>query len=302
MTRHLLEIDDLSPTELRQVLAMATESAPPQVLAGKGAGLVFEKPSTRTRNSMEMAVVQLGGHPVYIRPEEVGIDTRETAEDVVRTLACYHSVVAARVFEHQKLERMAALNVVPVVNLLSDTAHPMQALADLLTIQQLFGLGDEGSPGDRPVVAYVGDANNVWRSLAIGCSMLGLESRVASPSGYGPNEGDLDRVKAAGSEPKVLARPEEAVEGADVVYTDVWTSMGQEDEKAERLAAFEGFGVDGDLVAGLTDRGVFLHCLPAHRGEEVTHEVMEGDRSQVWLQAENRMHAARGLLAWLLQQ
>jgi ornithine carbamoyltransferase len=302
MTRHLLEIDDLSPAELRQVLAMAMESAPPQVLAGKGAGLVFEKPSVRTRNSMEMAVVQLGGHPVYIRPEEVGIDTRETAEDVVRTLASYHSVVAARVFEHQKLERMAALNVVPVVNLLSDTAHPMQALADLLTIQQLFGLGDEGSAGDRPVVAYVGDANNVWRSLAIGCSMLGLESRVASPAGYGPGEADLDRVRAAGAEPKVLARPEEAVEGADVVYADVWTSMGQEDEKAERMAAFEGFGIDDDLVAGLTDRGVFLHCLPAHRGEEVTHEVMEGERSQVWLQAENRMHAARGLLAWLLQQ
>ena len=302
MTRHLLEIDDLSPAELRQVLAMAMESAPPQVLAGKGAGLVFEKPSVRTRNSMEMAVVQLGGHPVYIRPEEVGIDTRETAEDVVRTLASYHSVVAARVFEHQKLERMAALNVVPVVNLLSDTAHPMQALADLLTIQQLFGLGDEGSAGDRPVVAYVGDANNVWRSLAIGCSMLGLESRVASPAGYGPSEADLDRVRAAGAEPKVLARPEEAVEGADVVYADVWTSMGQEDEKAERMAAFEGFGIDDDLVAGLTDRGVFLHCLPAHRGEEVTHEVMEGERSQVWLQAENRMHAARGLLAWLLQQ
>lgn len=302
MIRHLLEIDDLSAAELRQVLAMATDPAPPQVLAGKGAGLVFEKPSTRTRNSMEMAVIQLGGHPVYIRPEEVGIDTRETAEDVVRTLASYHSVVAARVFEHQKLERMAALNVVPVVNLLSDTAHPMQALADLLTIQQLFGLGDEASPGDRPVVAYVGDANNVWRSLAIGCSMLGLESRVASPAGYGPSEADLDRVRAAGAEPKVLARPEEAVQGADVVYTDVWTSMGQEDEKAERLAAFEGFGIDDDLVSGLTERGVFLHCLPAHRGEEVTHEVMEGDRSRVWLQAENRMHAARGLLAWLLQQ
>lgn len=292
--RHFLEVDDLTPDELRRVLELSEAYDPPQVLAGKGAGLVFEKPSARTRNSMELATVQLGGHPVYIRPEEVGIDTRESAEDVIRTLACYHGVVAARVFEHGKLERMAATNAVPVINLLSDTAHPMQALADLLTVRQLFG------PGDDVTVAYVGDANNVWRSLAIGCVMLGISTTVASPPGYAPSAFDLDRVAAAGGSPLVVSRPEDAVEGADVVYTDVWTSMGQEAESAQRLKDFEGFGVTDDLLSGLSDRGVFLHCLPAHRGEEVTHEVMEGDRSRVWQQAENRMHAARGLMAFLL--
>ena len=296
MSAHFLEIDDLTPAELRRVLDLSEVDEPPQVLKGSGAALVFEKPSTRTRNSMELATVQLGGHPVYIRPEEVGIDTRESAEDVVRTLACYHSIVAARVFEHTKLERMAACDVVPVVNLLSDDAHPMQALADLLTIRQLFGDGG----GVR--VAYIGDANNVWRSLAIGCAMLGIDTAVASPPGYTPAAADLDRVRASGGEPLVTSRPAEAIEGADVVYTDVWTSMGQEAEGAQRVQDFEGFGVTEQLLGGMSDRGVFLHCLPAHRGEEVTHEVIEGDRSRVWAQAENRMHAARGLMAFLLSE
>ncbi len=291
--RHFLEVDDLTPAELERVLELSGSEAPPQVLAGQGAALVFEKPSARTRNSMELATVQLGGHPVYIRPEEVGIDTRESAEDVIRTLACYHSIVAARVFEHGKLERMAACDAAPVINLLSDSAHPMQALADLLTIRQIFG-------PDVGRVAYVGDANNVWRSLAIACAMAGIETAVAAPPGYAPSDVDLDRVRAAGGDPLVTSRPAEAVEGADVVYTDVWTSMGQEAESAQRLKDFEGFGVDDRLVAGLSGRGVFLHCLPAHRGEEVTDEVMEGDRSRVWQQAENRMHAARGLMAFLL--
>lgn len=293
--RHFLEVDDLSPPELEEVLALAALESPPQVLAGKGAALVFEKPSARTRNSMELATIQLGGHPVYIRPEEIGIDTRESAEDVARTLACYHSIVAARVFEHAKLEKMAATDAVPVVNLLSDAAHPMQALADLLTLRQLFG-------PDVGRVAYVGDANNVWRSLAIGCAMLGIETAVASPPGYAPSEVDLDRVRASGGEPFVTSRPQEAIEGADAVYTDVWTSMGQEAESEQRRTDFEGFGVDERLLTGLSDRGVFLHCLPAHRGEEVTHEVIEGDRSRVWQQAENRMHAARGLMAFVLSE
>ena len=186
------------------------------------------------------------------------------------------------------------MDVVPVVNLLSDAAHPMQALADLLTVRQLFGDGEDVK------VAYVGDANNVWRSLAIGCAMLGIDTAVASPPGYAPSDVDLDRVRASGGEPLVTNRPAEAVEGADVVYTDVWTSMGQEAESAQRLQDFEGFGVDDQLMSQLSGRGVFLHCLPAHRGEEVTDSVMESDRSRVWQQAENRMHAARGLMAFLL--
>lgn len=294
--RHFLEVDDLTADELAAVLAAAEDPAPVAVLDRAGAALVFEKPSARTRNSMELAVVQLGGHPVYIRPEEVGIDTRETAEDVIRTLAGYHEVVAARVFAHSTLERMAACDVVPVVNLLSDAAHPMQALADVLTVSQEFA----GTDGVR--VAYVGDANNVWRSLALACAMVGVETSVASPDGYGPGAADLERIAAAGGTPLVTDDPVEAVAGADVVYTDVWTSMGQEDEAASRLAAFAGFTVDDALLDAASDRAVLLHCLPAHRGEEVSHEALEGPRSRVWQQAENRMHAARGLLAWLVAE
>jgi len=293
--RSFLEIDDLSPTELSEVLALANDPNPPQVLAGAGAGLVFEKPSVRTRNSMEMAVVQLGGHPVSIRGDEVGIDTRETAEDLIRVLAGYYKVVALRVFDHKVLDRMVAQAVVPVVNLLSDEAHPMQALADLMTIHQEFGRFDDVT------LTYVGDANNVWRSLALGCAMVGVHSRVACPPGYAPSETDLDRIRSLGGRVTVFDRPLEAVDGADVVYTDVWTSMGQEAEGESRRRAFEGFTVNEQLLAGMADNGVFLHCLPAHRGEEVADDAIESDRSRVFRQAENRMHVARGLLAWLLQ-
>ena len=292
--RHFLEIDDLETQELELVLKLSAATNPPKVLADQGVALLFEKPSGRTRNSMEMAVVQLGGHPMYIQPEELGIGSRETAEDVVRVMAGYHTVLAARVFDHGLLEQMAATNSVPIVNLLSDIAHPMQALADLLTIEQEIGLGKVGK------VAYVGDANNVWRSLAIGCSMLGIQTSVASPAGHGPNSPDLERVLIAGGSVQVTDDPSEAVEGADVVYTDVWTSMGQEDEKSQRLDAFSRYTVNSDLMAETNSNSVFMHCLPAHRGEEVTDEVIESPRSKVFLQAQNRMHSARGLLSWIV--
>lgn len=292
--RHFLEVDDLSIDELRRVLQLAGDLAPPKVLEGQGVALIFEKPSGRTRNSMEMAIVQLGGHPMYIRPEELGIDSRETAEDVVRVMAGYHAVLAARVFDHDRLERMAATDAMPIINLLSDVAHPMQALADLLTIEQEIGLADVGR------VAYVGDANNVWRSLAIGCSMLGINTAVASPPGHGPTEMDIDHVLAWGGSLLSTSDPQEAVDGADVIYTDVWASMGQESEKEERVDAFVNFRVDSTLMSGASERGIFMHCLPAHRGEEVTDEVMESSRSKVFPQARNRMHSARGLLSWLV--
>ena len=292
--RHFLEIDDLETQELELVLKLSAATNPPKVLADQGVALLFEKPSGRTRNSMEMAVVQLGGHPMYIQPEELGIGSRATAEDVVSVMAGYHTVLAARVFDHGLLEQMAATNSVPIVNLLSDIAHPMQALADLLTIEQEIGLGKVGK------VAYVGDANNVWRSLAIGCSMLGIQTSVASPAGHGPNSPDLERVLIAGGSVQVTDDPSEAVEGADVVYTDVWTSMGQEDEKSQRLDAFSRYTVNSDLMAETNSNSIFMHCLPAHRGEEVTDEVIESPRSKVFLQAQNRMHSARGLLSWIV--
>jgi ornithine carbamoyltransferase len=294
--RHLLEIDDLTGDELFEVIALALEPNPPQVLARKGMALVFEKPSARTRSSMEMAVRDLGGHPVTIRGEEVSIDRRESAEDVARTLACYHAAIGARVFHHSVLERMAAVSWVPIVNLLSDQAHPLQAVADLLTVQDEFG----GFAGRT--LAYVGDGNNVCHSLALAATLAGMEVRVASPPGYGLADHDIERVARLGAAPELLDRPEEAVKGADVVYTDVWTSMGQEAEADDRRRAFEGFMVDDRLLAGVADEAIFLHCLPAHRGEEVSAAVIEGERSRVWRQAENRMHAARGALAWVLSQ
>ena len=294
--RHLLEIDDLTRDELFEVIALALDPNPPQVLSRKGMALVFEKPSARTRNSMEMAVKDLGGHPVAIRGEEVSIDQRESAEDVARTLACYHAAIGARVFDHSVLERMAKVSWVPVINLLSDDAHPLQALADLLTMADEFG------DLNGHTLAYVGDGNNMCRSLALAATLAGMQVRVASPPGYALAAHDIDRISGMGAAPELFDRPEEAVDGADAVYTDVWTSMGQETEAAARRKAFEGFMVDDRVMARAADQAIFLHCLPAHRGEEVSHEVLEGARSRVWRQAENRMHAARGAVAWILGQ
>jgi ornithine carbamoyltransferase len=301
-TRHVLDVDDLGPDGVAAVMALAEvePSRLPAVLGGRGVALLFEKPSNRTRNSTEMAVVALAGHPVYIQGHEVGLDVRETAADVARTLACYHSVLTARVVDHGSLERMAAALddaevSVPVVNLLSDRAHPCQALADLLTLRQVFG---PGSLADR-TVAYVGDANNVWRSLALVAAMAGVATRVASPVGYGPSDEDVALVASFGGELVVTTDPVEAVSGADAVYTDVWTSMGQESESAARQAAFAGFMVDEALVSRAAEDAVVMHCLPAHRGEENSAGVIDGPRSVVWQQAANRMHAMRGLLAWV---
>jgi ornithine carbamoyltransferase len=286
VTRHLLSIADLGREGVDEILRLSESKDLGRPLAGKGVALVFQKPSARTRNSMEMAVVQLGGHPVYIREEEVGLGTRETAEDVARTLGCFHAVLAARVMDHRDLERMAAVSPKPVLNMLSDRDHPLQALADLLTVKQLLGRVE----GVR--IAYVGDGdNNVARSLAEAAAMTGAELTIASPEGY--------RLGQAPEGVRLVERPQEAVEGADVVYTDVWVSMGQDAERDVRLRDLAGYQVNAELLARAPDAH-FLHCLPAHRGEEVTDEVMEGPRSAVWRQAENRMHTARGALAWLM--
>jgi ornithine carbamoyltransferase len=280
--RHLLAIRDLTAEDLRAILELSQGPAP-RVLQDKGVALYFEKPSARTRNSMEMAAAQLGGNPVYLQPAELGIGTRESVEDVTRTLACYHAIVAARVFAHALLEQMAALNAAPVLNMLSATDHPLQALADLLTIQQLLGRIE----GVR--VAFIGEAHNVARSLAEGCAKLGAEFFIASPEGYGFTGEGIRQVSDAA----------EAVEGADIVYTDVWVSMGDEHSE-DKLAAFAPYQVNEALMARAPNAH-FLHCLPAHRGEEVTAAIIDGPRSAIWRQAENRMHSARGAMLWLLQ-
>jgi ornithine carbamoyltransferase len=291
--RHLLDIDDLSGPELGQVLALARMPVPPPVLAGGGVALIFEKPSNRTRNATEMAVVALGGHPVVIRGEEVGLGVREPVADVVRVLARYHRVVGARVVDHGVLEEMARVDVVPVINLLSDVAHPCQAVADLLTLADHWGSLAGHS------VAWVGDGNNVARSLAHACARTGMSLRLACPPGRQLDEVTLDAVRAAGGEIDVTTDPAEAVAGADAVSTDVWVSMGQESEEAERADAFVGYQVDEVLMAAAAPDAVFLHCLPAHRGLEVAASVIDGPASLVWDQAGNRLDAARGLLLWL---
>lgn len=296
--RHLLEVDDLTPDELRQVLAIAAAPVGPKVLQGQGMALLFEKPSARTRNSMEMAVVHLGGHPLTIRPDEVGLDTRETVEDVTRTLCCYHAAIGARVYEHRKLERMVAASSVPVVNMLSDAAHPLQAIADVLTLAEHLGSVDALA---GRAIAYVGDGNNVARSLALAAGMLGMEVRIATPPGYELPAADIARLHAAGVAPVCTHVPADAVEGADAIYTDVWASMGQEAEADLRREAFAGFTVDDALMVGAADGAAFLHCLPAHRGEEVSSSVLEGPQSLVWPQATNRMHAARGAITFLME-
>lgn len=296
-----LEVDDLTPAEFADVLARAgtwkrDATTLPRPLEGRGVALLFEKPSARTRTSSEMAVVGLGGHPVYIRPEEVGLGVRETVEDVARTLAAYCAVVAARVFVHGTLEAMAGAVDIPVVNLLSDRAHPCQALADYLTLQEAFGALE----GRRLV--FVGDGNNVAASLAFGAALSGVELTVASPPGYELDDDVVDRSRNLGGAVEVTNDPFEAAKGADAIYTDVWTSMGQEKEQEARRAAFAGFQVNSELMGAAGEQAKFLHCLPAHRGEEVAADVIDGPASLVWQQAGNRMHAARALLSVLVEE
>jgi ornithine carbamoyltransferase len=281
--KHLLSIRDLTAADLEWILA-ASEMPAPRVLQDRGVALYFEKPSARTRNSMEMATAQLGGHPVYIQPAELAIGTRESVADVTHTLACYHTIIAARVFDHGLLEEMARVNAAPVLNMLSGTDHPLQALADLLTVKQLLGRL-EGAK-----IAFIGEGNNVSRSLADACALVGAELTIASPEGFGL--GNAPHVRQ-------VADPAEAVEGADIVYTDVWVSMGGEDS-GDRRAAFMPYQVDEALMV-LAPNAWFLHCLPARRGEEVTAPVIDGPRSAVWRQAENRMHTARGAMLWMLE-
>lgn len=294
--RHFLEVDDLTPDELLAVLDRAEVPDLAPVLAGRTVALYFEKPSLRTRHSCEVAVVQLGGHPVSFRRDEVGPGDREPIGDMAQVLSGYHAALGARVYEQALLEQFAAAASIPIVNLLSNDGHPCQALADLLTMRQVLGSLAGGT------VAWVGDFNNVARSLSIGATMLGMKVRLGCPPGYGPSDADLDRLRALGAEPTVAGRPQEAVEGALAVHSDTWASMGQEDQADERRRAFEGFTVDDELMGRAAPGAVFMHCLPVHRGEEVTASVMDGPQSRAIAQAHNRLHAFRGLLSWLLEQ
>ncbi len=295
--RHFLDITDLSARDLGSVmnLAQAKIDSLGRPLSDKGVALIFEKPSNRTRQSMEMAVVQLGGHPIFTRGEEVGFDQRETVEDVTRIMAGYHHVIAARVFEHSILQRMAAVSSVPIINMLSDHSHPLQALADLLTMRQELG------ELRNKTVAWIGDYNNVARSLVEACALDGMHIRLGSPAGYGANEIELSRIANLGAASvEQFSSAHTASTGAHAVHTDVFVSMGQEAETAKRMIDFKEFCVDAKVMANADKQAIFMHCLPAHRGVEVMPEVIDGAQSRVVTQAHNRMHAARGLLAHLM--
>ena len=294
---NLLDITDLGVDGVAAVLDLARRpiASLGRPLDGRGAALIFEKPSNRTRHSMEIAVVELGGHPVYTRGEEVGFDTREPVEDIGRILAGYHAVIAARVFSHSVVERLAAVCDVPVVNMLSDHSHPLQGLADALTMIEEFGSLD-----DR-IVAWVGDYNNVARSLGEVCSILGAHLRFAGPAGYQVTDDELARFTALGARSvHSSVDPREAVRGAHAVHTDTWVSMGQESEKAERIRIFGRYTVTTELMAEADEESIFMHCLPAYRGLEVESTVIDGPVSRVIRQGHNRLHSARGALAYLM--
>jgi ornithine carbamoyltransferase len=290
---HLLSVSDLDPSELAAIVHLAGEAKREperfrESLRGRSIGLFFMKQSLRTWVSCDVAAIQVGIHPVVIRNEQAGLGTRETPADVGRVLERYLDLVAMRVFDHHDLEATAGAVEIPVVNLLSDREHPCQAIADLQTIA-------EHRPIEDAVVAYVGDGNNVAHSLALGVAMMGGTMRIASPAGHQPDPAVVALARRY-SEVEVVTDPREAVAGADVVYTDVWTSMGQEQEAEARKKIFEPYRVDRSLFDTAAADAIFLHCLPAHRGEEVTDEMMEHPRSRVFDQAENRLHSFKAIL------
>jgi ornithine carbamoyltransferase (EC 2.1.3.3) len=291
--RNFLDIDDLSADEVDAVLARAAalkNGDDDTHLADQTLGMLFEKPSTRTRISFETGMTQLGGHAIFMGPDDIQLGHGEPLKDTARAMGRYVDGIMARLFSHEDAEILAEYADVPVINGLTDDAHPCQTLADLLTIRERFD--------DDVSVAWVGDGNNVGQSFAIGCALAGIDLTVATPAEYPMDNAVVDRATELGGEPEIYTDPEAAIEDADVVYTDVWVSMGEEDKREEKLAAFEGFQLNEELLAG-TDAKV-MHCLPAHRGEEITDAVLESDRSIVWDQAENRLHAQKALLVELL--
>jgi len=299
--KHLLSISDLSDEDLTSFMAEAAElkaRSGSSVPAGTTLALLFEKPSLRTRVSFEVAMRQLGGEVVYLSPAEVGLGERESVADVARVLGRYVDAIAARTFSHQTVEELARHSGVPVINALSDLEHPCQALADLLTVYEkkgrLAGL----------TFAYAGDGNNVAHSLMLATALAGMHFRIAAPAGYAVRDDVLSTAQeyavTSGATILCTQEPAEAVRGADVVYTDVWTSMGQEEEAERRRTAFAGFQVNPALLSLARDDAIFMHDLPAHRGEEVTDEVMDGPQSVVFDQAENRMHAQKAVLVKML--
>ncbi len=300
--RSFTRVADWTRTELLQALDLADElkrlqkaGEPHHLLPGRTLGMIFQKPSTRTRVSFEVGIYQLGGTGLYLSAADLQLGRGETLRDTAVVLSRYLDAIMIRTFAQDDVEELAAHASVPVINGLTDEAHPCQALADVMTIRERLGRLE------RVRVAYFGDGNNVCASLMVACAKLGLDFVAATPSGYEPDEQAVRIARDEGGTVDLTTDPRAAADGADVLYTDVWTSMGQDAERERRLRDLRGFGIDAELVALGADDAIVLHCLPAHYGEEITEDVLYGPRSAVWDQAENRLHAQKALMALVIR-
>jgi ornithine carbamoyltransferase len=300
--RSFTRVADWSREELLHVLELADELKRKQqareehhLLPGRTLGMIFQKPSTRTRVSFEAGIYQLGGIGLYLSAGDLQLGRGETIKDTAVVLSRYLDAIMIRTFAQSDVEELAANATIPVINGLTDSAHPCQALADVMTIRERFGLL-EGLK-----VVYLGDGNNVCASLMVASAKLGMSFVAATPTDYRPPDEAVRIAREAGGSVELLDDPRAAVEGADVLYTDVWTSMGQDEEREQRLLDLAGFGIDADLVACAADNAIVLHCLPAHYGEEITEDVLYGAHSAVWDQAENRLHAQKALMALVIR-
>jgi ornithine carbamoyltransferase len=300
--RSFTRVADWSADELRSVLDLADElkelrrrREEHRLLPGRTLGMIFQKPSTRTRVSFEVGIYELGGIGLHLSASELQLGRGETIKDTAHVLSRYLDAIMIRTFAQADVEELAAHASIPVINGLTDSSHPCQALADVMTIRERFGRVE----GLR--VAYLGDGNNVCASLMVACAKLGADFVAATPAGYRPEERVVELARAAGATVELADDPGEAVRGADVLYTDVWTSMGQDAERERRLRDLSGYGIDSELLALADERAIVLHCLPAHYGEEITEEVLYGPQSAVWDEAENRLHAQKALLALVVR-
>jgi ornithine carbamoyltransferase len=296
---NLISIADLSREDILRLIQSAEafrarRGRHGQPLEGKSLAMIFEKPSTRTRVSLEVAAWELGGHPLYLSANELQLGRGETIADTARVLSRYVHGITARVHSHGTVLQLAEHASVPVINALSDWEHPLQILADLQTIRQNF------QALDGLQIGWIGDGNNVCNSLILASVIMGMDIIVASPPGYGPKAEILEEARALGGSPRVVEEPEEAAGGANVLVTDTWVSMGDEAEEAERLRVFGRYQINSELMDLAGEGAIALHCLPAHRGQEITDEVMDGPRSRVFDEAENRMHTSKAVMAWLM--
>jgi ornithine carbamoyltransferase len=300
--RSFTRIADWAPEELVEVLDLADELKRLQagreehhLLPGRTLGMIFQKPSTRTRVSFEVGMYQLGGSALYLSAGDLQLGRGETVKDTARVLSRYLDGIMIRTFAQSDVEELAANASIPVINGLTDSSHPCQALADVMTIRERFGRL-EGLK-----VVYLGDGNNVCASLMVACVKLGMDFVAATPRSYAPDERIVEVARSLGGNVELTDDPRAAVENADVLYTDVWTSMGQDAERDQRLRDLAGYGIDADLVSRAGDDAIVLHCLPAHYGEEITEDVLYGPQSAVWDEAENRLHAQKALMALVIR-